>query len=93
VAEGIDFDKNGVLYGVGFDGLWKIDPVTGVSQHVASTPSLAEDIDIDSNNTLRLVYASLGLQQFSLSSGVMLEQTYFQYYSDSAVQTNFVVHR
>lgn len=77
-VHGIDFDKNGILYGVGVNGLWKINPVTGASQHISSSPASRNDIDIDSNNTLRLLYDIGALEQYSLSSGTLLERTFLQ---------------
>jgi hypothetical protein len=79
-ANGIDFDTNGVLHAVNFDGLFKLNPVTGVFQLVSSTPfPLAQsDIDIDSNNVLRLIDSG-GLKRFSVSNGMLLETTVLQF--------------
>lgn len=94
---GIDFDKNGVLYGVDVDGLWKIDATTGAAQLVSSTPaspssSVATDIDIDSNNTIRLI-DSTGLSKFSVTGGTLQKRVALQNYNDDAEQTNVIVHR
>lgn len=76
---GIDFDKDGALYGVDLMGTWVIDPVTGqsTSKYLLS-PSGQNDIDIDADGNLRII--SFGnLLIYSISTGAKLSETTLQH--------------
>lgn len=79
VIYGVDFASDGTLYGVGFTSrkLVTIDTGTGVTTLVTTIEAQinVHDIDVDSNNILRILDDNLGdLYEFDLN-GVQLRQT------------------
>lgn len=81
---GIDFDKDGYLYGIDLFGTWLIDPVGGKStSKFAVTPSGQNDIDIDAQGMLRVI-SSNTLLIFDLINGqkvseITLQHDYFAF--------------
>lgn len=88
-ANGIDFDKNGVMYAASFNGLYELNPTTGIFKFIASDSLGQSDIDIDTDGVLRLVVFG-ELRRYSVSNGASLGKTVLQndYFSFSPL-----VHR
>lgn len=76
-ANGIDFDKNGVLYAASFNGLYKLNPTTGVFKFMATHSLGQSDIDIDVDGVLRVI-AFGELRRHSVIDGALLGKTVLQ---------------
>ncbi len=81
---GIDFDKDGNLYGIDLSGTWQINPITGEStSKFLLNPSGQNDIDIDNQGRLRVISFNQ-LQIFDIVDGskisdITLQDDYFSF--------------